>query len=209
MPTIQAIICFNGGSAGDFLAGTCSEQLLGLSTYVITNTGMAETSSKFKHTTKADYYNKNTSVNLSNTLPVENTHFYLDYYPQISRKLFYIDYPDAISRDIVNIFMFKRFANDPALMADFMKPLYPEPMQSKLNAINVVDACKINWIKNIKSWRNNTLLEPLYLQDLFDRLTFYNMVETVCQCKIKDYGTLSAGYDSWISKNDRLRQLFI
>ena len=86
MPTIQAIICFNGGSAGDFLAGTCSEQLLGSSTYVITNTGMAETSSKFKHTTKADYYNKNTSVNLSNTLPVENTHFYLDYYPQISRK---------------------------------------------------------------------------------------------------------------------------
>ena len=86
MRPIQAIICFNGGSAGDFLAGICSEQLSGLLTYTITNTGMAETSSKFKHATKADYYNKNASVNLSNTLPVENTHYYLDYYPQISHK---------------------------------------------------------------------------------------------------------------------------
>jgi hypothetical protein len=209
MPTIQAIICFNGVSAGDFLAGICSEQLLGVTPYKIFNNGLAELSHKFKKAAEVNYYSSDASVNVSNTLPVENTHFYLDYYPQISHKLFYIDYPDAISRDIVNIFMFKRFANDPALMADCMKPLYPEPMQSKLNATNVVDACKINWIKNIKSWRNNTLLEPLYLQDLFDRSTFYNMVETVCQCKIKDYGTLSAGYDSWISKNDQLRQLFL
>ena len=209
MQTIQAIICFNGGSAGDFLAGICSEQLLGVAPYKIFNNGLAELSSKFKNTTAVDYYNNDMSVDLSNAMPIENTHFYLDYYTKIARKLFYIDYPDAISRDIVNIYMFKRFANDPELMADFVKKSYTEPMRAKLNVTNVIDACKINWIKNIKSWRNNTQLEPVYLQDMVNRSTFYNIVETVCQCKIKDYGTLSAGYDNWISKNDRLRQLFL
>jgi len=114
-----------------------------------------------------------------------------------------------MSRDIVNIFMFKRFANDPVRMADFMKTWYTEPIRSKLNASNIIDACKINWTKNIKSWRNNTLLEPLYLQDLFDRSMFYNIVETVCQCKVKDHEKLASDYDQWISKNDRLRQLFL
>ena len=209
MQTIQAIICFNGGSAGDFLAGICSDQLLGSSAYTIRNNGVVELSSTFKHITKADYFNSNASVDSSNTLPVENTHYYLDYYPKIAHKLYYIDYKDAMSRDIVDIFLFKRFANDRVRMADFMKSSYTEPIQSKLNASNIVDACEINWTKNIRSWRNNTLLEPLYLQDLFDRSIFYNIVETVCQCKVKDYEKLAAGYDLWISKNNRLRQLFL
>jgi hypothetical protein len=209
MPAIQAIICFNGGSAGDFLAGICSEQLTGVTAYEINSYGRASISNTFKHTTTADYYNKNASVDLSNTLPIEKTHYYLDYYPQIARKLFYIDYPDAISRGIVNMYLFKMFNNDTALLADFIKKTYAEPMQSKLNANNIVDVCKINWIKNLRSWRNNPQLEPLRLQDYFDRSIFYNMVETVCQCKIKNYETLSAGYDNWISKNDQLRQLFL
>jgi len=209
MQTIQAIICFNGGSAGDFLTGACSEQLVGLPTYKIGNIGRAHLSSTFKTTTKADYYNNNASVDLSNTLPIENTHFYLDYYPQIARSLFYIDYPDAMSRDIVNMFMFKRFDNNTTLLADFIKKTYAEPMQSKLNANNIIEVCKINWTKNLRSWRNNSRLEPLYLKNYFDRSIFYNMVETVCQCKIKNYETLSAGYDDWISKNDQLRQLFL
>lgn len=209
MQTIQAIICFNGGSAGDFLAGVCSDQLLGSSTHEISNIGVAELSSKFKHVTKIGYYNKDASVDLSDVMPVENTHFYLDYYPSIARKLFYIDYPDEIARGIVNIFMIKRFDNDPEQMANFMKQWYTTPLQSKLNASNVVDACRINWTKNVRSWRNNPLLEPLYLRDYFDRSLFYNMVETVCQCKIKNYKTLNASYDSWISKNDQLRQLFL
>jgi hypothetical protein len=209
MPVIQAIICFNGGSAGDFLAGICSEQLLGVAPYKIFNNGLAELSHKFKNATEVNYYSSDALVDLSKAMPVENTHYYLDYYPQIAQKLFYINYPDEISQDIVNIFMFKRFANDTERMSNFMKQSYTGPMRSKLNASNIIDACKINWTKNIRSWRNNPLLEPLHLRDLFDRSTFYNMVETVCQCKIKDYGTLSAGYDSWISKNDRLRQLFL
>lgn len=209
MQSIQAIICFNGGSAGDFLAGVCSEQLFRAPSYKISNNGTAELSSMFKHITKVDYYNKDVSVDLSDAMPVENTHFYLDYYPQIARKLYYIDYPDEISRDIVKIFMAKRFDNNPEQMANFMKQWYAESLQSKLNANNVVDACKINWTKNVKSWRNNSLLEPLYLRDYFDRSTFYNMVETVCQRKIKNYETLNASYDGWISKNDQLRQLFL
>ena len=87
MPTIQSIICFNGGSAGDFLAGICSEQLLGVTPYKIFNNGLAELSHKFKKAAEVNYYSSDASVNVSNTLPVENTHFYLDYYPQISHKL--------------------------------------------------------------------------------------------------------------------------
>lgn len=209
MQSIQSIICFNGGSAGDLLAGICCEQLLEGSTYHIADNGVAELSSMFKYTTKADYYTNSTSVDVSELMPVENTHFYLDYYPRIARKLFYIDYPDEISRDIVNVFMFKRFDNDPEKMAYWIKATYTEPMRSKINASNIVDVCKINWIKNMKSWRNNSLLEPLYLRDYFDRSRFYNMVETVCQCKIKNQQALDAGYDAWISKNSQLRQLFL
>lgn len=209
MRPIQAIICFNGGSAGDFLTGICSEQLSGLPTYTITNTGMAELSHKFKNATEVNYHSSDAWVDLSNAMPIENTHYYLDYYPQIAQKLFYIDYPDKISQDIVNIFMFKRFANDTERMANFMKQSYTDSMRSKLNASNIVDACKINWTKNIRSWRKNPLLEPLHLRDLFDRSTFYNMVETICQCKIKNYKTLSTGYNNWLEKNDRLKQLFL
>ena len=166
-------------------------------------------SSTFKTATKADYYNNNISVDLSSVLPIENTHYYLDYYPQLARKLFYIDYPDTMSHDIVNMFLFKRFDNNTELLADFIKKTYAEPIRSKLNANNIIEVCKINWTKNLRSWRNNSQLEPLYLKDYFDRSMFYNMVETVCQCKIKNYKTLSAGYDNWVSKNDQLRQLFL
>lgn len=209
MQCIQSIICFNGGSAGDFLAGMCSEQLLGESTYQIRANGLAQLSSTFKSVTKANYYSNSIPTDLSCTLPVENTHFYLDYYPRIAHKLFYIDYPDDMASDIVEIFMIKRFANDRTALADFIKESYTEPMRSKITADNIIDVCKINWTKNVKSWRANDLLEPLYLGDYFDRDKFYSIVETVCQSKIKNLNALSAGYNEWIGKNDQLRQLFL
>jgi hypothetical protein len=209
MQSIQSIICFNGGSAGDFLAGMCSEQLLGKSTYQIRANGILALSSTFKGMTKANYYNDTVPDNLENTLPVENTHFYLDYYPEIAHQLFYIDYPDHIARDIVQIFMLKRFNDDPALLADFIKQNYTEPLRSKITSDNILDVCKINWLKNVRSWRNNPTLKPLYLKDYFDQSSFYHMVETVCQCDIQNHDALALGYSDWISKNTRLKQLFL
>jgi len=209
MQSIQSIICFNGGSAGDFLAGMCSEQLLGKATYEIRANGMSQLSSTFKSMTKANYYSDTVPDSLENTLPVENTHFYLDYYPEIARQLFYIDYPDDLARDIVQIFMIKRFNNNPALLSDFIKESYAEPLRSKINSDNILDVCKINWLKNVRSWRSNARLKPLYLKDYFDQSSFYHMVETVCQCKIQNHDALALGYSDWISKNAQLKQLFL
>jgi hypothetical protein len=209
MQSIQSIICFNGGSAGDFLAGVCSEQLLGKSTYQLRNSGLAQLSSTFKDITEANYYGNTVAVNLTNTLPVENTHFYLDYYPQIAHKLFFIDYPDNITRNIVEIFMLKRYNNDPRIFAESFKQSFIEPIRTKINQYNILDVCIIDWTKNIKTWRNNPLLTPVYLQDYFDRPLFYNIVETVCQSKITNSEKLAISYDNWISKNEHLRQLFL
>jgi hypothetical protein len=210
MQPIQSIICFTGGSAGDLLAGICSEQLLGTSTYQIQNNGMAAfTSSTFKFITKEHYYTQSVPTEFPNALPVENTHFFLDFYPDITHRLFYIDYPDNVVGDIVEVYMKKRFKNDRQLLSDFVCQPYAEPLKSKITKDNVIDVCKINWLKTIRSWRNNPLLSPVYLKDYFDRRQFYNIVETICQCKIKDLEKLSVNYDNWISKNSQLSRLFL
>ena len=221
MCPIQSLICFNGGSAGDFLAGICSEQILGKSTYKIHTNGMAGFSGTFKTETIKNYYSNHAGVlqicdhtktvltNFSNVLPVENTHYFLDFYPTIANQLFYIDYPDAIVGNIVETYLAKRFQYDRQLLADTICQQYREPLKSKINKDNIINVCKINWIKNVKSWRNNSLLEPLYLSDYFDRTKFYNMIEKICQQKITNFEKLSENYDNWISKNTQLRQLFL
>lgn len=210
MQPIQSIICFTGGSAGDFLAGVCSEQLLGMSTYQIKENGMVSLSNSiFKSITKKNYYTQSVQTDFPDSLPVENTHFFLDFYPDITHRLFYIDYPNNIVGDIVEVYMKKRFNNDRQLLSDYVCQSYAEPLKSKITKDTVIDVCKINWLRTIRAWQNNSLLSPVYLKDYFDRQKFYSIIETICQCKIKDYKKLSVSYDNWISKNNQLSQLFL
>jgi len=210
MHNIQAIICFNGGAAGDFLTAVCNQQLdVGTNHYVCDN-GMVTLPARLKICSQQIYNNIITwdDLHIFKFSPVENSHFYFDQFKIITPKLFFIDYADNMHKEIVKVFVDKRFAGNNEKFLHSVKPSFPEYMQTKLTADNVVELSAINWKRNHTLWKSTGALTPVNLGDFFDQIRFELIVKEITGLETLDRHSLEEIYNNWICRNNYLQQLF-
>lgn len=206
MQRIQSVICFNGGSAGDFLKLACNQQIDPEVNYTISKSGMVLISNDFKNFAN-DVYDKNKTWNDIESVEIsqiENSHFYLEEFKTLADRLFYIDYPESLDSVVVDVYTRKRVQNCQALVKR-VKPTLPPPLQQYVNENNVKEICKIQWRKNLNAWRKNTNLAPIQLKDFFDFEKLSAIVAYVSGQTTLDLIKLHELYKCWTEKNSQLK----
>ena len=211
MQRIQSIICFNGGSAGDFLKALC---LLAwdLDISTLDHNGRVEFEDHYFKKFCKNIYNKTDALSIEQidwdlVYPVENSHFYLPCYTDLAKKLYYINYADSANPVILNEYLRKRHRNSWAHFLDYHIEFIPTKLQKHVNEQNCQQVFEINWMKNLKAWRSNTDLLPVEFKDLLDRNQILDIVQTITDKKINDTVAFDRLYLSWKNNNSRLIEL--
>ena len=208
MQTIQSIICFNPGSAGDLLKSLCIEK----SQYQLeSHGGVLIKNEYFKNISKKIYYQSATwhDIDLELLYPVENTHFYIDFYHKIANKIFYINYPNHLQVEILNAVKHKRYHNDWNEFIAWHLYSIPEQLKKYVTVETAADVFNIMWLKNLRGWQNNNNLIPIELSDFFNYNTIQNVVEKVSGKKIQNINEFNLTYYNWIKSNNKLSELFV
>lgn len=209
MHRIQSIICFNGGSAGDFLKALC---LLAwdLDVSELDQNGRIEFENHYFKKFCEGVYRKNNvieNINWNSVFPVENSHFYLPCFIDLANKLYYINYDDAINPVILNEYLKKRHRNSWSHFYDYHINFIPDKLQKHVNSENCQQVFEINWIKNLKGWRSNPNLLPIELTDLLNRNQALNIVQTITDKKFNDTTLFDKVYTAWKNNNSTLCEL--
>jgi hypothetical protein len=208
MSGIRSIICFNGGSAGDFLKLACNQQLGTCVNYTISTQGMVEISHNFKDFTDAVYNQKKSwdSFDSAEFSTVENSHFYLEEFKPLTGNLFYIDYPDILGSTVVELYATKR-VKDHSRLVESVKSTLPAPMQKYVNDSNVKEICEVRWKRNLQSWRENSDLNAVNLVDFFDFERLSTVVTTITGQDLLDFEKLRSLQNDWLRNNSAIRQI--
>lgn len=212
MPNIQSIICFNGGSAGDFLKVCCLHQLGINLAYRVDSNGTALLDTYYFKNMCQGIYNKTANkdqIISSQTHKIENSHYYHDFFTDIATNLFFIDYPESINLEIIKIYVKKRQQNNAQNLVNAILPGLPAGFANKINADNIYDVCNITWLKNLKNWQNNDQLQSIQFADIINRQRLPYVVETVTGQELTNLSYLYNMYDEWVGKNPELFQLFL
>ena len=207
MQTIQSIICFNPGSAGDLLKSLCIEK----SQYQLeSHGGVLIKNEYFKNISKKIYYQSATwhDIDLELLYPVENTHFYIDFYHKIANNIFYINYPNHLQAEILNTVKQKRHHDDWGKFIAWHLYSIPEQLKKYVTVETVEDIFNIMWLKNLRGWQNNNLI-PIELSDFFNYNKMQNIVEKVSGKKIQNINEFDLTYFDWIKSNNNLSKLFV
>jgi hypothetical protein len=201
MHSIQSIICFNGGSAGDLIKGLCLGQ------YQLESTGAVFFKNQyFKDITKKIYYqtaSKN-DIDIQKICTVDNTHFYMDFYHDLAKQIFYIDYPDHLQSSILTAVNNKRHQGNWQSFLEWALYSIPKPLQAKITADNTIDVFKILWSKNLQGWRKNPRMCPINFVDFFDSDKLKGIIEMVSNTTITNYDFFKHNHQSWLEKNSDL-----
>ena len=203
-------MCFNGGSAGDFLIVLCAPQNNNL--YYVDLNGCVQISNYyFKNMTEKIYKNTSTvdDLDTSKLLKVENSHFYHKFYNDLANKIYYINYADNINSTILQTYIDKRHAGNIESFFNKHSNSIPDSIRKNLHVDNVKQVFEILWLKNLKSWQQNLTLEPINLQDFFDIKKMRQIVEQLTQSSIVNEELFLSTYQTWIQKNKNLQQLFL
>jgi hypothetical protein len=212
MRHIQSIIVFNSATAGDFLTSLCWSQLnLSTSLYNQQDSGrVLIENSYFKDTTKQMFYNPGSTIEFdcSKIFPVENSHYWIDCYNNIANQCVFINYPDNTQQAIMDIYLEKVFDNNIQKMLDHNLVNLHAYFASKVTVDNIVDILNIQWLKNIKGWKNNPNLEAIELADFFCQKKIEKIVKMLINNSLSDQSRFDKIYKNWISKNSKLMQLF-
>lgn len=165
----------------------------------------------FKAATENIFYGRGSSLDLDfdQMFPVENTHYWNDFYTEISDRCVFIDYPDHAQPYIMNIYLEKVFNNDVQKMLDYNLLRQNSYIASKANINNIKEILNIQWLKNLKSWRQNYNMSSINLADFFDQARLKNIVETLINEKIRDSDRFDSVYNNWCEKNKKLKNLFL
>lgn len=211
MPTIKSIIIFNGGSCGDFLQAVCLEQIYQQSTHVLynNNSTIQVKNQYFKHFC-GDTYHKNTTdkLDFSKTFPVENSHYYLDFFADSNSQLFYIDYPDSAQGLITQCYLEKRMSNSVEKFYNEHIKHIPQTLQHKIDPLNIVNAFDVQNKKNLTLWRHNPQMRSIPISSLFDIELLIPVVETVCQQPLANVDMLQTTQTQWVNANPALNNFF-
>lgn len=208
MLTLKSIICFNGGTGGDFLKSICLTQLPKTGSFRIEESGMIEFQSHYFKLMCEKYYEQPfdwQTLEQSLIFSVENSHYYFDWFHQISSKVYYIDYPDNMTDAIFDTFINKRY---PDQLEKFVKKFlskFPTTLQNKISINDAVTVIKKNWKQNQQRWRNNSKMHPIALIDLFDLDKIKKITcELVQQRPLTTWDLIEQLHFEWTTKNQNL-----
>lgn len=209
MPSIQSIICFNGGSAGDFLKLACNQQIDPNFDYTLSKLGMVELSHNFKDFTNAVFNKTKTWDDIASVDvdQIDNTHFYLDEFKTLAKHLFYIDYPDSMNSTIVDLYATKRVRNH-SVLTQRVKLTLPLPLQRYVNESNAKEICQVRWKRNLETWRNNPDLAAIQLKDFFNFEKLSDIVACVSGQTKLDLTKLQVLHSAWVEKNSQMQLKF-
>lgn len=201
---ISSIICFNGGSGGDILLTLCLTQFDVNFRYRFEDQGYLELKDQyFKEISKQIFY-KNflfDNIDYSKLRPIENTHYVLDFYKDISNKIFFIDYPDSMQHKILSRYIEKRFNNDWSKFINSAKQSLPKYAQNKLTTENCAKIFNIQWEKNLESWRNNSQMIAINLLDFSTSEKMQTVIEKIIGKSIESKQIFDKIYLPWQEKN--------
>lgn len=212
MRPIRSVIVFNSASAGDFLTSLCWSQL-----NLPDNLFYQESSGRmninhwyFKNITTEIFYNTKSTINLdyNKILPIENSHYWLDFYKIIADKCVFIDYPDHMQENIMEIYLEKVFNNNKQKMFEFNLRYQNSLIAKNLTVDNIEKVLNLHWKKNLKNWRNNLAMSPVNLEDFFDQSKIEKIVKKLIDQDYINEEKFNNVYNNWILKNQKLANLF-
>jgi len=207
MPNLKSIICFNGGAGGDFLKAICLTQFDTLSLGKIDNNGMVEFNDHYFKQKCQEYYETPfdwTTIDLGQVLPVDNSHYYFDWFSNIASSIYFIEYPDNMTNIIVKTCIDKRFRGnqDEFIKTSLIK--LPLELQKIIPENKQLDAIGKTWIRNQNEWRTTTGMRPIKLVDLFDLHKLKLIVKEITQRDLVFLEQFKYLYYQWIQKNQHL-----
>ena len=212
MRPIKSIIVFNAAAAGDFLTVLCWSQLsISTHEYFQKTSGRMEIrNGYFKKITQESFYNpqQNIEFDFSQTFPVENSHYWLDRYCNMADRCVYINYPAEVQQGILQICIEKVFDNDLQKMVDLNIANQNPYIASKMTVDNVIPILNVQWLKNIKAWKQNNQLTAIELKDFFIKSKMENIVEMLIGQEISNQKKFDELYSNWINNNSKLKNLF-
>ena len=209
MPHLKSIICFNGGAGGDFLKAICLTQFSKSPYFVIEDSGMTEFNHHYFKLTCARYYHTPfdwTTIDQSQIYPVDNAHYYFDWFNKISSAIYYIEYPDNITDFVINTYICKRHQGN---KEEFIKTVLcrvPPNLIQKVSVSSALIAIQKDWIKNQQTWRSTANMRPINLLDLFDLEKMKQIVPEITQQDLVDVECFKELHSTWINKNQGLLQ---
>jgi hypothetical protein len=203
-----------GGTGGDFLKNICLEQIGSTpqSQAHLTESG---------HVIFKDLYfkslctlNRNNTtdqtpleLDYSRTNVIENSHYYLDWFSNLTNKIYYIDYPDQCAIELIKIYNQKeRNGSLTRFVADHRATL-PPWAQPKLNEDNALQIFSVRWLRQLDIWRKNPLLTPISIKDFFIQQKCQQIVETLVDRPLTNIEKFNSMYSNWIKYNTTLRNL--
>lgn len=212
MGPIQAIVIYNGGSAGDFLKSVCLEQLGQGSNHTLTDKGMTEFNHHYFKFLTAQWFEDNYQCPMHfsdvNVFKVENTHYYHDSYKQITNNIYYIDYPEELQPLILESYVKKRWNNNYQQLFQRHAASLPKNLRKFVQTENIEKVLNVIWIKNLKAWRLESGLKKINFQDLLSYESLKSVVEDVIQQPLLDPDQLRISQQRWVSKNQDLVNFF-
>jgi hypothetical protein len=206
---ISAIICFNSGSAGDLLLALCLSQIGYPSDHYIDNNGAVNFNPHtqyFKAITQDIFYGTSTKENIdfARVKKIENTHYYLDWYPSVCDHLYYIDYPENLQYKILESVKKKRYNDSWSNFLEDNKTFLPKFAQEKVTEKDIVNVFVQRWNKNLVGWRSNPLITPVSFLDFFEIKKIVKLIETINKQPCQDVEILEKIHTQWLENNQDL-----
>jgi hypothetical protein len=208
MSDLKSVICYNGGAGGDFLKALCLTQFSNQS-FFMANAGMIEFRQHyFKIQCEQCYKNTLnwTAINQLKIEPVDNTHYYFDWFHNIFSKIYYIDYPDHITDVIINTYINKRHQDNKEEFIEVSLSRIPEGLQKMIPRSNALAAIGKTWIRNQQIWRANPNMHAINLIDVFDLTKIKTIASEIIQKDLVDVEYFEQLHSAWTEKNQHLLQ---
>ena len=204
---VSAIICFNSGSAGDLLLALCLSQLDSHCDYYIDNNGAVNLHTQyFKDITRDIFYGNATKENMdfAKVKKIENTHYYLDWYPHVCENIYYIDYCENLQYKILEAVKKKRHKDSWSNFLQDNKVYLPSYFQDKVTEKDVINVFATRWNRNLIGWRSNSLITPISFLDLFEIEKIIKIIETINKQPCQDIEIIKKTHAHWLEKNQDL-----
>jgi hypothetical protein len=213
MSHVKSVICYNGGAGGDFLKALCLTQFSTQLFFTVNDTGMVCFSQPHFFKDQCELYFKNpfdwTTIDQSQIQPVDNTHYYFDWFSNIFQKIYYIDYPDSMTNVIFNTFINKRHQGNKEQFINIAWSNFSDHWKKVITRSNVLLAVEKNWTNNQRRWRNTPNMHAINLIDLFDLSKIKMIVSEVIQNDLNNLDQFEQVHSCWVEQNQNLLQAWL
>lgn len=210
---IRSIICYNGGSGGDFLKTLCLQQINCSAQFQakITSTGLTLHNDHYFKEICETLYTANVvmpvDLDLAKISPVENSHYYFDWFSTLTDKLYYINCPDDVVSGLVEIYIAKRHNGSLTRFVNSNKNTLPNWLQNELTEKTAINISSTLWLKQLKNWRSNPNLTAIELEDFFKQDTLQYIVEQLIKQPLTDIAKFNDTQLKWTANNAVLKNL--